>query len=88
MTTKHQLDALIQPAEQQTIVNRALAADAVRRATIHQWRDPCGTRDRELSVMIKLARHRGLDDADICTIIHDTRQALLEGGGHDSMVQG
>ncbi|PRZ15167.1 hypothetical protein [Nesterenkonia sandarakina] len=74
MTTKHQLDTLLPPAEQQAMVNRALAADAVRRAAIHQWDDPCGTRDRELSVMIKLARHRGLDDADICTIIHDTRE--------------
>lgn len=82
MTTKHQLDALLPVPEQQTIVNRALVADAVRRATIHQWDDPCGSRDRELSVMIKLARHRGLDDADICTIIHDTREEAIRGETH------
>lgn len=74
MTTKHQLDALLPPAEQQLMVNRALAADAVRRATIHQWRDPCGSRDRELSVMIKLARHRGLSAIEIGRVIDQTRR--------------
>lgn len=65
MTTKHQLDTLLPPAEQQAMVNRAIAADSLRRAAHDAWLDPHrGSLDR-LSATTKYARSVGVSERDL-----------------------
>ncbi|MGJ9405279.1 hypothetical protein ACHABQ_03005 [Nesterenkonia aurantiaca] len=81
MTTKQQLNQLLPPAEQQTIVDRAIAADALRRVARAAWLDPCGTRDRELRVYKKLARRRGISEHEIQDAVTQGRREAINGTG-------
>lgn len=65
MTTKHHLDALVSPAEQQAMWDRALAADSLRRAAHTAWIEQSGSADRELRVKTLRARRLGITQADI-----------------------
>lgn len=65
MTTKHQLDALLPPAEQQAMVTRSIAADSLRRAAHDAWLDPYrGSLDR-LSAITNYARSVGVSERDL-----------------------
>lgn len=80
MTTKHQLDTLLPPAEQQAMVNRALAADAVRRAAHDAWLDPYrGSLDR-LSATTKYARSVGVSERDLDQLEDQGIREAIRGG--------
>lgn len=65
-TREHEaLNRLLPPAEQRAIVDRGLAADAVRRATRDAWFDPGATSDRILRAFRRLAARRGLSTEEI-----------------------